>query len=225
MVQFMLSDPIALVLARFSQAKAVISSLLLPNLTKDNSFWLEAPVIKFEAPHMYELFGEAMIYKQGRVKARKIAFQHTPLESMIDSVDFAAENFLPSSALTVVGQKRKKPTTKEGGTTPDCTTQVRRSARCNNYNGFKPKIISDAKAMKSKVKPRKTPSITSADVVEDNGSEEGFGQQIVASPLQVPPITPVPVMQAIGINLCGISPKELSPRKLLASLQEEEENN
>jgi hypothetical protein len=32
-------------------------------------------------------------------------------------------------------------------------------------------------------------------------------------------------MQAIGINLCGISPKELSPQKLLASLQEEEENN
>jgi hypothetical protein len=79
--------------------------------------------------------------------------------------------------------------------------------------------------MKSKVKPRKTPSITFADVVEDNGSEEGFGQQIVSSPLQVPPITPMPLMQAIGINLCGISLEELSPQKLLASLQEEEENN
>jgi hypothetical protein len=164
------------------------------------------------------IFGEALIYKQGRIKARKATFQHTPLESMNESVEFAADNLLPSSALAVVGQKRKKPTPKDGGAAPDCTNQVRRSTRCNKYNGFKPKIILDAKVMKSKVKPRKTPSITSANVVEDNGPEEGFGQQIVASPLHMPPITPVPVMQAIGINLCGISPEELSPQKLLASL-------
>jgi hypothetical protein len=31
-------------------------------------------------------------------------------------------------------------------------------------------------------------------------------------------------MQSIGINLCGVPPEDLSPQKLLASLQEEEEN-
>jgi hypothetical protein len=80
--------------------------------------------------------------------------------------------------------------------------------------------------MKSKVKPRKIPSISTADMVEDNGTEEAplADQQIVVSHLQVPPITPVPVMQSIGINLCGVPPEDLSPQKLLASLQEEEEN-
>jgi hypothetical protein len=39
--------------------------------------------------------------------------------------------------------------------TPTCTNQVRRSTRCNTYNGFKPMIVSDAKPVKSKVKPRK----------------------------------------------------------------------
>jgi hypothetical protein len=38
--------------------------------------------------------------------------------------------------------------------TPTCTNQVRRSTRCNTYNGFKPKIVS-AKPVKSKVKPGK----------------------------------------------------------------------
>jgi hypothetical protein len=31
------------------------------------------------------------------------------------------------------------------------------------------------------------------------------------------PDTPVPVMQSIGVNLCGVPPEELSPEKLLAT--------
>jgi hypothetical protein len=42
---------------------------------------------------------------------------------------------------------------------PQETTAVRRSTRCNKYEGFKPKIISDAKHFKSKVKSRKIPSV------------------------------------------------------------------
>jgi hypothetical protein len=63
-------------------------------------------------------------------------------------------------------------------------------------------------------------------MVEDNEIEEAplAEHQIVVSLLQVPPITPVPVMQAIGTNLCGVPPEDLSPQKRLASLQEEEEN-
>jgi hypothetical protein len=36
--------------------------------------------------------------------------------------------------------------------------------------------------------------------------------------------TPIPVIQAIGINLCDVPAEELSPKKLLAELQEEEDN-
>jgi hypothetical protein len=63
MVQYMLSAPSefysanALLLARVSQAKTIISTLFLPNVKTDNSFWFESPVVKFEAPHLYELFG------------------------------------------------------------------------------------------------------------------------------------------------------------------------
>jgi hypothetical protein len=232
MVQYMLSAPSefysanALLLARVSQAKTVISALFLPNVKTDNSFWFESPVVKFEAPHLYEFFGEALVFKQGRLTARKMAIQQTPLSVISESVEETPDSLEDSSALVTVGQKRKKTNAKMGGVAPDCSNQVRRSARCNKYNGFKPRIISDAKTMKSKVKPRKIPSISTTDMVEDNGTEEAplADQQIVVSHVQVPPITPVPVMQSIGINLCGVPPEDLSPQKLLASLQEEEEN-
>jgi hypothetical protein len=162
----------ALLLARVSQAKTVISALFLPNVKTDNSFWLESPVVKFEAPHLYELFGEALVFKHGRPKARKIALQQTPLTVFSESVEETPDSLETSSALVIVGQKRKKTNAKMGGVAPDCSNQVRRSARCNKYNGFKPKIISDAKTMKSKVKPRKIPSISTADMVEDNETEE-----------------------------------------------------
>jgi hypothetical protein len=109
MVQYMLSAPSefyaanALLLARVSQAKTIISALLLPNVKTDNSFWLESPVIKFEAPHLYELFGEALVFKQGRTKARKIALQQTPLTSFSESVEETPDSFETSSALVIVG--------------------------------------------------------------------------------------------------------------------------
>jgi hypothetical protein len=45
----------------------------------------------------------------------------------------------------------------------------------------------------------------------------------MTSPL--PAATPIPVIQAIGVNHCGVPAKELSPKKLLAALQEEEAKN
>jgi hypothetical protein len=35
-----------------------------------------------------------------------------------------------------------------------------------------------------------------------------------------PPHTPIAVIQSIGVNLCGVPSEELSPKKLLANLQE-----
>jgi hypothetical protein len=33
--------------------------------------------------------------------------------------------------------------------------------------------------------------------------------------------TPIPVLQSIGISLCGVPPEDLYPKKLLAKLQED----
>lgn len=38
--------------------------------------------------------------------------------------------------------------------------------------------------------------------------------------LSIPPPTPISIIQNIGANMCDIPPQELSPKKLLASLQE-----
>jgi hypothetical protein len=164
---------------------------------------------------MFELFGELMIFRQRKSKARKISVLQGPSEQRENS---PLQNDVENNQLTnlSVGQKRKKTLNQD---VPACTNQVRRSTRCNKYNGFKPKIISDAKATKSKVKPRKTPSVT---VSADLEQEELAMTEIVPCSVQVPPITPVPVMQSIGINLCGIPPEDISAKKLLASLQEEE---
>jgi hypothetical protein len=180
----------------------------------DNSFFL-APPIKMDPTVMFELFGELLIFRQSKPKARKISELHGP---SMQGENFPLQSDGENNQLNIlsVGQKRKKTLLQD---VPTCTNQVRRSTRCNKYNGFKPKIISDAKATKSKVKPRKTPSAT---VPVDVEQEELDMTEIAPYSVQVPPITPVPVMQSIGINLCGIPPEDISAKKLLASLQEEE---
>jgi hypothetical protein len=167
---------------------------------------------------MYELFGEAMISAQRKSKTRKLSFLQ---ESAVGSDDrTVSEDIAPEvNILNVVGLlKRKKMSAKEALQAPDCTTQVRRSSRCNKYNGFKPKNISDTKNAKSKVKSRKIPSVplpvTTDIILQEEAEFQGNTDQI-------PLVTPVPVLQAIGINLCGVPPEELSPKELMASLQEE----
>jgi hypothetical protein len=109
---------------------------------------------------------------------------------------------LGSDQDVVVGQKRKLET-------PIVENQVRRSARKNKYDGFKPKGPSDVKTTKSKVKPRLVPAIVECKVNEDID----IGQGCVLNP--APPSTPISTIQAIGINLCGVHPFKLSPKKLL----------
>ena len=87
-------------------------------------------------------------------------------------------------------------------TTPLTTALVRRSPRANKYDGFKVTAVKDVKAKKSKVKAIVKPSVVDAP--------------------DVPPPTPVTTLQHIGVQMCGVPPADLSPVKLLASLQEQE---
>lgn len=105
---------------------------------------------------------------------------------------------------------------------PTCTNQVRRSSRKNKYDGFKTKMITYARVVKSKVEPRKVPTMpvlaVDGHIVPDVPGLQNEGEN-------VPPPTPISIIQCIGVNLCGIPAEELSPKKLLASLQEEAEDS
>jgi hypothetical protein len=98
---------------------------------------------------------------------------------------------------------------------------VRRSSRCNKYDGINPKNFSHTKGAKSKVKPRKSP-VNSVSVTKDSSAsaEVDDGRLVTTEPAGP---TPIPVLQSIAINLCGVPPEELSPKKLLAKLQEDGE--
>ena len=96
--------------------------------------------------------------------------------------------------------------------TLECTSQVRRSARGNRYKGFRPQNLSDAKAVKSKVKPRKIPEVPRIAADDEM-------MQTNVQKTEIPEDTPIPVLQAIGINLCGVPLEELSEEKLMDSPQ------
>jgi hypothetical protein len=109
-----------------------------PNLELDNGNFLDC---KWQiSPSMaFELVGEAFIFLSNK-KARKNAYIQSP-----------------SSSLTIAAQMEAF--TGQRGETPLVTSQVRRSARSNKYDGFKVHLIFDTKLAKSKVKARVVPAV------------------------------------------------------------------
>jgi hypothetical protein len=198
----------------------------------DNAFFFES-IVKFDASVMFELFGERFLSLQNKKRAVKSLLLHPFDMGNLDASEETYQTLSSSDMITeilediplttsagvtlVVGKKRKK-TTAQIADPPTCTTQVRRSSRCNKYDGFKPKNISDTKPIKSKVKPRKGTSALNCCQTEENPDDI-----ILAQGIPPPAHTPIPVMQSIGINLCGVPPDDISPQKLLASVKETEE--
>lgn len=108
--------------------------------------------------------GEYIHLTQERKVARKSLASPGATSMTVDSnntsdTDSSVSNTNSSLDIGVVGQKRKKSHLMMA---PTCTTLVRRSPRSNKYDGFKPMNDSDTKAIKSKVKPRKYPTIKPA---------------------------------------------------------------
>jgi hypothetical protein len=215
-----------------SLAKSSLHYYCSPKVELDNAYFFES-IIKFDASAMFELFGEKFIFLQNKKRAGKALLLHPFAMGNLDATEETEQTVFPSAMNTelfddipltvsagvtlVAGQKRKK-TSAQTADPPTCTAQVRRSSRCNKYDGFKPKNISDTKLVKSKVKPRKG---TSALSLCQN--EESSDAIILAQGIPPHAYTPIPVMQSIGINLCGLPPEDISPKKLLASVQETEE--
>jgi hypothetical protein len=214
------SEVNARMIAQFSLAKSLVKSTYLPQIHLENGFFLSSTV-KLNQTMMFELFGEPFILLLSRKRAK-----HSSAVRSADNpplLDFPSDGIESDDSAVmigpIIGQKRK---TTAVSVTPSCTTQVRRSTRCNKYDGFKPKIISDAKQVKSKVKPRKNPMMTATD--GKTGDKVIVHSSDDSSNSNAPPHTPISVIQSIGVNLCGVPPEELSPKKLLANLQEADDD-
>jgi hypothetical protein len=192
-------------LVNFARANSVFQQLQAPRLSLDNSYFFVQP-LQMSGSMLFEVIGEYFMLV--RNKSRKISFTARPKGGLSISrlqVD-TTHKTLPWIDLQVVGQKRKMDT-------PSVTTEVRRSPRQNKYDGFKVHQTTDAKINKSKVKPRKCPLIK-PDVTDQQSKSN--------STSEVLPPTPMPVLQQIGINLCGIHPSALSPQQLLADLPDDD---
>jgi hypothetical protein len=210
-----------------SLAKSTMHSYCMPQLKFDNPYFF-APTVKFDASTLFELFGEKFIFHQNKKRAGKGLLLHPISTNSLDVTEETGQALFPSdmdtdmtdSALLndsivvtlAVGQKRKR-SSAQTANPPSYTTQVRRSSRCNKYDGFKPKNIFDTKPAKSKVKPRKVTS-----TMNICHTEESSDAIILAQGNPPPAHTPIPVMQAIGINLCGVPLEDLYPKKLMASV-------
>jgi hypothetical protein len=188
----------ASLLANFSIAKSVWERTFSPNLELDNGKFLSCEW-QISPSMAFELVGEAFCFMNNK-KARVCA----PAQHLPPSLNIAAQ----IEAFT--GQK---------GETPLVTTQVRRSARANKYDGFKIHLISDTKIAKSKVKARVVPAVKKTLKKKKSGGEN-IAQ--MAGEHNIPPPTPIATLQSIGVNLCGVPPEDVSPMKLLALPQEEE---
>lgn len=98
------------------------------------------------------------------------------------------------------------------------TTQLRRNTRSTKYDGFRVPQVTDVKQPKSKVKPRVVPALSVKSKATNPHTEDQKTEDSTTIP-ELPPPTPIQTIQCIGTKLCGIPATDLSPRKLLASLQ------
>jgi hypothetical protein len=94
------------------------------------------------------------------------------------------------------------------------TVNLRRSTRATKYDGFKLQQPTDRRKVVSKVKPRKIPSAAPAAK-----SYTALLPPIVTGGWQTvvipPPPTKIEEIQDIGTRMCGITPDDLSPKRLL----------
>jgi hypothetical protein len=206
--------------AKFSQEKSALHFVMAPNVALDNSHHISFS-IQMDSVMLFELLGEFFLLKAGRkVSTDSASASYTaPSHMMIDypnelSSSSASEQS-NDTGLTVDIKGKGKMVAEQ----PECTSQVRRSSRSNKYDGFNHKNLSEARAFKSKVKQRAIPSVKQKILKKKKSSTA----VIIQDDPSVQTATPIPVLQAIGINLCGVPQEELTEGRLLApSLAEEQ---
>jgi hypothetical protein len=136
--------------------------------------------------------------------ARKLCFDDSPFMGSDLVSDASVIEYESRQDMAVVSVKRVRATHKNQA---QITTTVRRSPRNNIYKGFKVNMPTDSRKMRSKVSARIIPDVTSTPSKDVLDTEE------MDSP-PVPPPTPIPVLQKIGVNICGIPAEELKKEHL-----------
>jgi hypothetical protein len=121
----------------------------------------------------------------------------------------------PADTDGVVSRKRRRNTTKID--VPVNVAPVRRSERSKRFQGFKNNLVSDRPKRKSQVKPRRVPR-AAASTVTEVASSSAAGQADDEAVLEP---TPIPFLQHVGVQLCGVPPEEMSPALLMAPRSDE----
>jgi hypothetical protein len=159
---------------------------------------------------LYELLGEYFLLQSGREHLRKesSAVSNMLLEYPAD-VSSCSEDCTDAPPMNQIIDMKGKGTLM---TEPECTSQVRRSSRSNKYDGFNHKNLSEARAVKSKVKQRKITTVKQK-IQKTKKLPQNAITQLDHSRFDA---TPIHVLQAIGVNVCGVPPEELAEGLLLA---------
>jgi hypothetical protein len=204
-----LADLTAEIWARITLAKAAMSSVLVPNISLDNTQHITFKV-QMDSVMLYELLGEYFLLQSGRKQSTQdsLAVFSRTLECSAEASSCSDNCTVDSSLNQIADMKGKGIVITE----PECTSQVRRSSRSNKYDGFNHKNLSEARASKSKVKQRKVPAVKQK-IQKSKKLPQNVVSQFDHSNLDA---TPIPVLQSIGVNLCGVPPEELAEGLLLA---------
>jgi hypothetical protein len=161
----------------------------------------------------------------GQRVARKLCFDASPADNVIVPYEAPALDEASYESLVI----NTTPTVKRTRSVKkvvNVTTAVRRSPRNNIYKGFKVDMPTYTLKKQSKVKARVIPDAsdktwTVSDSVETPAKQlPGSDGESPSSP--IPPPTPVPVLQKIGVNICGIPYEELEKDKLEKSDSDDE---
>ena len=91
---------------------------------------------------------------------------------------------------------------------PECEVSLRRSARSNKYDGFRVHALADTKKKVSKVKARHTLAAPSSVIIMELDNTD--------TP-DIPPPTPIQVIQQVGVLQCAVPAEELTEAALLES--------
>jgi hypothetical protein len=149
---------------------------------------------------------------QGMPSAAQHAFQ-PPLVPSDPQLD------VPETSAAAASRKRARPT-------PTSVALLRRSPRSNKYQGFKQQLITDKQSRKSQVKPSTVINIEPLPPSDSNvlPVDTIISDAPRAEPGdQVPPPTPVHVLQQVAVNLCGVPEEEITQELLQAPPEDKNE--
>jgi hypothetical protein len=159
-----------------------------------------------------------MVASRSRQRSRFLSLEYT--ENNAEAVELSDPSFLVATP-PVVGKKRKARVSKSAQTPAIVDSVYRRSTRsCTKRDGHKPVSMSDTVSRPRKKSKLQKKSLEKEEEVQVQTSVNDEAD----SSVDVPPETPLHVMQNVGIAL-GIEPTLLTEEKLKAAPKGKKKKN